>query len=154
MRNTKPRRQCTGALCMQHSPTCSALNFVYPEPCPPTVPSWTHWLQDLGSHTAAYESWVKKIEEIKQLVEFRQCTNTAFQGKMQLLCSPFYQVVQKHKLYVKICSRVKVIASQRWDVFETRCRRLSPPITNIGQVLYNNCNSWKPLLKWYTKINC
>jgi len=25
------------------------------------------------------ESYVKKIEEIKQLVEFRQCTNTAFE---------------------------------------------------------------------------
>jgi len=25
----------------------------------------------------------QKIEEIKQLVEFRQCTNTAFEGKMQ-----------------------------------------------------------------------
>jgi len=25
----------------------------------------------------------KKIEEIKQLVGFRQCTNTAFEGKMQ-----------------------------------------------------------------------
>jgi len=35
-----------------------------------------------------YESWVKKIEEGKQLVEFRQCTNTAFEGKMQLLCFP------------------------------------------------------------------
>jgi len=32
-----------------------------------------------------YESSVKKIEEIKQMVEFRQCTNTAFEGKMQLL---------------------------------------------------------------------
>jgi len=27
----------------------------------------------------------QKIEEIKQLVEFRQCTNTAFEGKMQLV---------------------------------------------------------------------
>jgi len=27
----------------------------------------------------------KKIKEIKQLVEFGQCTNTVFEGKMQLL---------------------------------------------------------------------
>jgi len=27
----------------------------------------------------------QKVEEIKQLVEFRQCTNTGFEGKMQLL---------------------------------------------------------------------
>jgi len=30
-----------------------------------------------------YESWIKKIEEIKQVVEFMQCTNTAFEKKMQ-----------------------------------------------------------------------
>jgi len=35
-----------------------------------------------------YESWVKKIEEIKQLVEFRQHTNTAFEEKMQFSCFP------------------------------------------------------------------
>ena len=29
-----------------------------------------------------YESWVKKIEEVKQLVEFMQCTDTSFEGKM------------------------------------------------------------------------
>ena len=34
-----------------------------------------------------YESWVKKIEEIKQqLVEFCQCTNTAFEWKMRVSC--------------------------------------------------------------------
>jgi len=46
-----------------------------------------------------YESWVKKIEEIKQLVEFMQCTNTAFEGKYNFRISPFYQVVQKQKLF-------------------------------------------------------
>jgi len=35
-----------------------------------------------------YASLVKKTEEIKQLVEFRRCNNTTFQGKMQLLCFP------------------------------------------------------------------
>jgi len=29
-----------------------------------------------------------KRQEIKQLVEFRQCTSTAFEGKMQLLHFP------------------------------------------------------------------
>ena len=69
---------------------CSRLHLIWA--MPPTTPSWTHWLQGLGSHTAAwvieYESWVKKTEEIKQLVEFRQCTNTAFEWKMQFLCLP------------------------------------------------------------------
>jgi len=69
------------ALCMQQYKRCSALNFLSPEPCPPpAAPSWTHWLQDLESHTAAYELRVKTTEEIKErLVEFWQCTDTAFE---------------------------------------------------------------------------
>jgi len=35
-------------------------------------------------------------KEIKQLLKFRQCTNTALREKTQV--SPFYQVVQKRKL--------------------------------------------------------
>jgi len=41
-----------------------------------------------------------KIEEIKQqLVEFRQWSNTAFEWKCDFRVSPFYQVVQKDKLF-------------------------------------------------------
>jgi len=36
---------------------------------------------------------------MKQLVEFRQCTDTAFESKCGFRVSPFYQVVQKHKLF-------------------------------------------------------
>jgi len=46
-----------------------------------------------------YESCVKKIEEIKQLVEFSQYTNTAFEEKYNFRVSMFYQVMQKHKLF-------------------------------------------------------
>jgi len=35
----------------------SAPDFLFSEPCPRKAPSWTHWLQDLGSHTAAWV-WV------------------------------------------------------------------------------------------------
>jgi len=53
----------------------------------PNSPSWMHWLQDLWSvQQHEHESWVKKIEEIKQLVEFRQYTNTAFEWKMWFSC--------------------------------------------------------------------
>jgi len=46
------------------------------------------------------DSRVKKIEEIKQLVEFRQCTSTAFETKKCKFCvSPIYKVVHKHKLF-------------------------------------------------------
>jgi len=46
-----------------------------------------------------YESWVKKIEEIKQLVALTQCTNIALEGKLHFRVSPFYQLLQKHKLF-------------------------------------------------------
>jgi len=48
-----------------------------------------------------YDSWVNKIEDIGQLVEFSQCTNTAYEWKMQYFrVSRFpLQVVQKHKLF-------------------------------------------------------
>jgi len=36
---------------------CGALDLLSPEPCLPTAPSWAHWLQDSGSHTAAWV-WV------------------------------------------------------------------------------------------------
>jgi len=39
------------------------------------------------------------IDEIKQLVESRQCINTAFDGKCNFCVSPFYQVVQKNKVF-------------------------------------------------------
>jgi len=47
------------------------------------------WLQDLGGHKAAWV-WVvsQKIEEIKQVIEFRESTDTAFELKMQLSCFP------------------------------------------------------------------
>jgi len=81
----------------------------------------------------------KKVEEIKQLVEFWQCTNTAFQGKMQF--SRFPILPGSAEAQVISCSRVKcllvayfinnisvkkyqnpsiyvkVMASQMWDVF-------------------------------------
>jgi len=128
-------------MCMQHSPTAAALLSSFLLSHASNSPyGWTHWLQDLWSHTAAYESWVEKIEELtKQLVEFRQCTNTAFEGKMQfsrfpvLLGSAEAQVIwcgivkclliayfigNLSAKNIKIRSHVsKVIASQRWDVF-------------------------------------
>ena len=56
----------------------------------------------IGSHTAAWVLlWVKKTEEIKdRLVEFWQCTDTAFEWKNAIFVFPrFCQVMQKHKLF-------------------------------------------------------
>jgi len=78
------------------------------------------------------ESWVKKIEEIKQLVEFKQCTKYSISGEnVNFRVSPFYQVVQKHKLFLMWHIKVSFDyilyrqhfpkkyqnPSQRWDVF-------------------------------------
>jgi len=58
----------------------------------PTLHSWIRWLQDLESHTVV-SVWVVSQKGFVT-VEFRQCTNTAFEGKKQ--CSRF---LQKHKLF-------------------------------------------------------
>ena len=71
--NVCPRKWLSGKRPLPALSTSFLLNHA-----PNTPYSWTHWLQDLGViQQREYESWVKKIEEIKQLVEFRQCTNTA-----------------------------------------------------------------------------
>jgi len=58
---------------------------------PPTAPSWTHWLQNLGySSVRKNESRVKKTEEIKQwLVEFWQCTIQHLSEECSFRVSPF-----------------------------------------------------------------
>jgi len=43
------------------------------------------------------------------VVEFRQCTNTTFEGKCNSCVSPFYQVVQKHKLFDVKCLLIAYI---------------------------------------------
>jgi len=68
---------------------------------PPTAPSWTHWLQDLGSHTAA---WVWVVSQ----KDWRNQGGTSWilamhwysiwVKKCDFCVSPFCQVVQKHKL--------------------------------------------------------
>jgi len=81
----KEETQKTAHWCIVHtaqSNCCSAVDFLSPEPCPPTAPSRMHRLQDLGSHKQQreYALCVKEIEEIKQQqVEFWQCTNAAFE---------------------------------------------------------------------------
>jgi len=57
---------------------------------PPTPPRWMHWLQDLGSHTAAWV-WVVSQKDWKNQAAtgcILQCTNTAFESKMQFTCFP------------------------------------------------------------------
>ena len=80
---------------------CSALDFVYPEPCPKEPRAERYDCNIYGvMQQREYESRVKKIEEeIKHLVELRQCTNAAIEGKCNFRVSPLCQVVHKHKLF-------------------------------------------------------
>jgi len=54
LRNRKPRRQRTVALCVQHSPTPAVLSTSFLLNHAPNSPvGWTHWLYDLQNHTAS-----------------------------------------------------------------------------------------------------
>ena len=60
--------QRIGALCIVHatqSNCCGSLDFLSLKPCPPAAPSWTHWPQDLRSHTAAWV-WVMSQKRLKK----------------------------------------------------------------------------------------
>jgi len=139
----KPQRQCTGALCVQHSPTAAALSTSFllnHAPKRPELKALTTRFIELQQR--AYESWVNKIEQIKQqLVEFWQCTYTASEKcnfaipflpgsaaaqviwsdiVKNLLIAYFVGSISA-KTYQNLLTCVKIIASHRWDFFETRC---------------------------------
>jgi len=109
MRNQKARIQRTGALCVQHSPAAAALSTSFLLNHAPntmvtivtmanTPYSWTHWLQDLGSHTAAWV-WVMSQKGWRnQAAGWIQAMHYSIEGKCNFYFSPFYEVVQKHKL--------------------------------------------------------
>ena len=148
LRKRKPRRQRSDALCMQHSPTAAALSTSFilnHAPNSPELNALITWFNaSFSSVSMSCES--KKIEEFKQqLVECWQCT-TAFEWEMQFSClnvlpgsgeaqvtyciwggivkrlmiSYFITNVSAKK-YQNPFTYVKFIASQMWDIFETRC---------------------------------
>ena len=86
------------AHCMQRSPTAAALSTS----CSPTVPSWTHWLQDLGSHTAAW-IWVASQKDWRNQGATGWILATHWYSIWIKQCdfrvSPFCQVLQKHTLF-------------------------------------------------------
>jgi len=63
---------------------------------PPTAPSWTHWLQDLGSHTAAWVWVVSQKDWRNQAPGWIQAMHYSIWVKMQFSCFLVCQVVQKH----------------------------------------------------------
>jgi len=95
----KPIRQRIGALCVQQSPTTATLSTSFLLNHAPTAPSWTHWLQDLESHTAAWLWVVSQKDWRNQAVTcWILAMHQYSEWKTQFSCFPFFQVVQKHML--------------------------------------------------------
>jgi len=112
---------------------------------PPTAQSWTHWLQDLGSHTAVwvwfvgqtdwrnqgatgwilamhwYSIWVKKMRfSCFPLLPGSLEAQVIWSGRVKrLLIAYFIGNVSANK-YQNAFTCVKVITNQRWDIFETQ----------------------------------
>jgi len=91
------------ALSVQHSPTAAALSTSFLlNHALPTAPSYTHWLQHLWRHRAA---WVWVVSQ----KDWRNRGGTSWimamhwysiwVKKMQFSCFPVCQEVQKHKLF-------------------------------------------------------
>jgi len=102
LQNRKPRRLCTVVLYVQHSPTAAALLTSFLLSHAPNSPEmnalFTRFRKSYSSMSMSGES--KKIQEIKQLVEFRQCSNTAFEWKCNLRVSRILSdSAEKHKLF-------------------------------------------------------
>jgi len=83
LRNRKPRRECTGALCMQQSNFCSAVDFVYPEPCL-QQPQAEHIDYEIIQKRMGLES--KRLKKSSSWLNLLQCTN--IWRKIQFSCFP------------------------------------------------------------------
>jgi len=138
---TKTAYWCTCIVHTTQSNCCGALNFLSPEPYPPTAWSWMHWLQDLGSHTAVWVWVVSQKDWRNQGITswiLAMHWYTIWVKKCDFRVSQLFQIVQKHKLlgvaqqriliayfignisakkYPDAFTYVKVITNQRWDVF-------------------------------------
>jgi len=137
-------RQRTGAhaLCVQHSPTAVALSNFFLLNHVPNISSWTHWLQDLGSHIAAWvwvvsqkdwrsqgvTGWILAMHRRSILVKnMRFSCFPVLPGSAEthvIWCSTVKHLLIAYVIsnisatkYQNVFTYVKVIANHRWDVF-------------------------------------
>jgi len=126
----KPRRQHTGALCVQHSPTTAALSTSFLLNHVPQQSRSERIDTRFRSHTEAW-IWLRNIEEISgdwlnfsnALIEHlsekwvfsvcQVCRYLRWHSKASFDCSLYISA----KKYQNAFMCVKVITSQRWDIF-------------------------------------
>ena len=101
LRNRKPRRQHTGVLCVQHSPTSAAISTSF---LLNHVPNSSE-LNALITRSRESHSNVIMSRESKRLKKSSSWLNSGnaliqhFREKCNFRVSSFYQVVQKHMLW-------------------------------------------------------
>jgi len=131
------------ALCVQHSPTAVALSTSFLlNHAPPTAPSWTHRLQDLGIPTSArvsvvsqkvwrnqgatrwilavhwYSIWVKKMRfSCFPVLPGSTEAQVIWGSTVKRLLIAYFIGNISAKKDQNAFTYVKVIANQRWDVF-------------------------------------
>jgi len=97
----KTAHWCTCIVCATQSNCCGSLDFLSLKPCPNSL-SWTHWIQNLGSHRAAWV-WIVSQKDWRNqgatgwIVAMHWYS--IWVKKCDFRVSPFYQVVQKHRLF-------------------------------------------------------
>jgi len=148
LRNNKPRRQHTGALCVQYNPTAAALSTSFLLNHAPNTPySWTHWLQDLGSHTAAWVWVLSQKDWRNQAAGSIQAMHiTQHWGKMQF--SRFSVLPGSAEAQVNWCGTVKClliaylignISAKKISKSVNMCPSYTKP--NVGHVCETRCTS-------------
>jgi len=119
---------------------------------PPTVPSWTHWLQDLRSHTAARVWVVSQKDRRKSWTDWLNSGNALIQHlseKMWFTCFPVlpgsaeaqvirdgtiqrlliaYFIADIYAKNIKMCSRMsRLQQTKSGTFFETQCTIINMP---------------------------
>ena len=102
---------CTCTVHATQSSCCGAHDFLSPEQCLTTAPTWTHWLQDSGSHTTAW-LWVVSQKDWR----YQAATGwilamhwySIWVKKCDFRAYPFCQVMQKHVIWASTVKRLLI----------------------------------------------
>jgi len=137
----KTAHWCTHALCVQDSPLLRRSRLPFSWTMPPTAPSWTYWLQELGSHTVVwvwvmsqkdcqnsssrslissmywYSIWAKNAGFVFPRFAGSAEAQVIWGGTVKRLLIAYFIGNISAKKCQNAFTYVKVIANQRWEVF-------------------------------------